>query len=215
MSRAEIKELAKQKIKGNKWKIWKPLLIIMVVSSLLSGIAGAIGGKIGTILNLIFSIITTIFSTGYLFYLLKFVRGENLDMSDIIECVKEKWLTIFLTTLLVGIFVALWSILFVIPGIIAAFSYAMATYIVVDSDSEAMDAIKQSKEMMKGHKWEYFVFILSFIGWEMLATLTLGILYIWLFPYMAVATTLFYENLNGRGAQATVEPVAEPNPIQE
>ena len=108
---------------------------------------------------------------------------------------KEKWLNILLSEILVGILVFLASLLFVIPGIILTFAYSMVTYLVIDTNLSATDSMKKSREMMKGYKMDYFVFCLSFIGWGFLVPFTLGLLLIWLAPYMAVAEAIYYDKL--------------------
>ena len=87
------------------------------------------------------------------------------------------------------------SLLFVIPGIIMALAYSMVAYIIIDTDKTGVDAMKESRAMMKGYKWNYFVFGLSFIGWILLTPFTFGLLLIWLYPYMTVADVLYYEKL--------------------
>lgn len=74
------------------------------------------------------------------------------------------------------IFIFLWSLLLVIPGIIAAYSYAMTPYILCESpDMTAREAIKKSKELMKGNRWRLFCLEISFIGWEILAGIGLSV----------------------------------------
>mgnify|MGYP004512066405 FL=1 len=96
------------------------------------------------------------------------------------------------------IFVGLWSILFIVPGIIAELSYSMSFYILQDNpkmtQSEARNA---SISMMNGHKWELFCLRFSFIGWILLGILTFGILFIWVAPYMNTAEAEFYRHLKG------------------
>jgi uncharacterized membrane protein len=102
----------------------------------------------------------------------------------------------FLLALLTGIFVFLWTLLLIVPGIIAAYSYAMAPYLMADDPKlGAMDAIRASKQMMKGHKSRLFWLNLSFIGWALLSALTLGIGYLWLTPYIEATTACFYNEL--------------------
>lgn len=104
----------------------------------------------------------------------------------------------FLTNLLVRIFTTLWTLLFIIPGVIAAYSYSMTFYILADHpEMSPMDAIQASKEMMKGHKWQLFCLQLSFIGWAILSLFTLGIGYLFLIPYTDQATYAFYRNISG------------------
>ncbi|MBO4536258.1 MAG: DUF975 family protein [Bacteroidales bacterium] len=97
---------------------------------------------------------------------------------------------------LMELFVFLWSLLLVIPGIIKALAYAMTPYILVENpEIPAYDAIKLSEKMMMGHKWELFVLYLSFIGWFLLACLTFGIGFLWLTPYIEMSVCEFYEDL--------------------
>ena len=97
---------------------------------------------------------------------------------------------------LMGVFVFLWSLLFVIPGIIKAFSYAMTPYILEEHpELTANEAIDHSRAMMKGHKFDLFWLYLSFIGWGILCIFTLGIGLLWLVPYMQTAQASFYEDV--------------------
>ena len=217
MDRKEIKEKAKELIKGKKWQIWWPLLIISLVSSVLVNLIGPNYSDLDNlkitsfeqlsqlnlpaptptqlILSLLVGIVIGIAGVAYNKYILKLVRGEEPEFNDIIETIKERWLSILLVELIVGVVVSVCAIFFVIPGIIMALAYAMTGYLVVDTDLEAMEVVKKSRAMMKGYKWNYFVFGLSFIGWILLVPFTLGILIIWLMPYVIVSMALYYENL--------------------
>ena len=98
--------------------------------------------------------------------------------------------------LLMLVFILLWSVLLVIPGIIAALSYSMTFYIIADDPSVgAMEAIDKSKIMMAGYKWKYFCLMLRFLGWALLCILTLGIGFLWLMPYMQVSVAKFYDDV--------------------
>lgn len=100
------------------------------------------------------------------------------------------------TYLLMCIFIFLWSLLFLIPGIIKALSYALAPYILKDyPELSANQAINLSMKMMKGHKFDLFWLYLSFIGWGILCIFTLGIGYLWLMPYMTTTVAAFYQNV--------------------
>jgi uncharacterized membrane protein len=94
------------------------------------------------------------------------------------------------------LFILLWTLLLIIPGIIAAISYSMTFYILADDNSiGAMDAIDKSKKMMDGYKWKYFCLGLRFLGWALLCILTLGIGFLWLMPYMQVSMAKFYDDV--------------------
>ena len=103
--------------------------------------------------------------------------------------------------ILSGIFIFLWSLLLVVPGIIAAYRYRQAIYILIDHpEMSVLECISESKRLMKGHKWELFVLDLSFIGWMILsAPPVLGLFVsIYTTPYTGLTYALYYEALCGR-----------------
>jgi uncharacterized membrane protein len=94
------------------------------------------------------------------------------------------------------LFVLLWMLLLIIPGIIAGFSYSQAWYLLANDPSlGAMEAIGRSKAMMQGHKGRLFCLALRFIGWGLLCVLTLGIGLLWLVPYMSTSMACFHNDL--------------------
>lgn len=212
MDRKEIKATARDKIKGNKWNIIWPVLVIGLIEGVLETILGvnkymnvdltnpeameSVQMPAGvSLVLLVISLLFAIVMIAYKKYILNFVRTGKFEFSDIIDCFKEKWLNILVATVLMGLIVFACSLLFVIPGIIMALAYGMVSYVVIDTDLSGVDSLKKSREMMKGYKWNYFVFGLSFIGWILLVPFTFGLLLIWLFPYMTVADALYYEEL--------------------
>lgn len=108
------------------------------------------------------------------------------------------WKTTAVTKLLKSVYIFLWSLLLIVPGIIATYSYAMTDYILAENpELTASEAISNSKEMMEGNRWRLFCLHLSFIGWEILAALTLNIGNLWLRPYIMAAETAFYRDVSG------------------
>ena len=100
------------------------------------------------------------------------------------------------TQLLGAVYIILWSLLLIVPGIIKSFSYAMTSYILYDDKELSYNAaIEKSMAMMKGHKLKWFYLNLTFIGWILLALLTLGIGFLWLNPYMSASYAQFYEDV--------------------
>ena len=99
--------------------------------------------------------------------------------------------------LLVMLYTFLWSLLFIIPGIIKGLSYSMTTYILADEpDLSAQEALRRSQQMMMGHKGQLFLLQLSFIGWHFLSLFTFGLLEpLFIVPWINAATTEFYEDL--------------------
>ncbi len=210
MNRSEIKTLAKEKVKGNKWNIWWPLLVISVIVSVLNSLfgpkidlttieeTGKFVVKGSSAISLLVSIVSGVLTAGYLKYLLNYVRTGKFNTDLIIGTIKAKWLDVLIATALSTIIIALCSMLLVIPGIIASLALAMVTFLVIDKDVKGHESLKASYEMMKGYKWNYFVFQLSFIGWYLLVPFTLGILLIWLIPYVNVATVIYYDKLSAK-----------------
>ena len=132
---------------------------------------------------------------GFAIMFLLLVRGEKLDISRMFDGYKD-FLRIFCTMLLQKVYIFLWSLLLIIPGIIKAFSYAMTSYILKDNpEIKNNEAIEKSMQMMQGHKMDLFLLYLSFIGWAILSVLTLGIGFIFLTPYVNAAVSHFYEDL--------------------
>lgn len=104
----------------------------------------------------------------------------------------------FIAYFLVTLFTILWALLLIIPGIIASLSYAMTLFILADDQSiTPREAIRKSKKMMYGYKWKYFLLNLRFIGWAILALLSVGIGFLWLLPYIQVSQAKFYEDIKG------------------
>lgn len=103
--------------------------------------------------------------------------------------------------LLMALFILLWTLLLIIPGIIAAISYSMTFFIIAeDSTIKPMDAIDKSKMMMEGYKWKYFCLGIRFFLLALLCILTLGIGFLWLMPYMQVTMATFYDDLKANTA---------------
>lgn len=101
---------------------------------------------------------------------------------------------VFVTLLLQTLYIVLWSLLLVVPGIIKAISYSQTIYILKDNPELKFNgAIERSMAMMEGHKMEAFLLGISFIGWLLLGVLTLGIGMLWVTPYMSTAYAHFYD----------------------
>ena len=122
--------------------------------------------------------------------------GENDILGNTVKIATKNYWHKLWGNLLMAIFIFLWSLLFIIPGIIKIFSYAMTPYILEEHpELSANDAIDHSRAMMKGHKFDLFWLYLSFIGWYILAFFTFGIGGLWLSPYMSTSRAGFYEDV--------------------
>lgn len=132
---------------------------------------------------------------GVSMFSLSLSRSENARLEQIFEGFKN-YGTVLGAYLLMVLFIFLWMLLLIIPGIIAAIAYSQTFYILAEDDTiGSMDALKKSKEMMDGYKWKYFCLGLRFIGWALLCILTLGIGFLWLSPYIQISYAKFYEDI--------------------
>jgi len=139
--------------------------------------------------------------TGFVVFLLNTIRNTAPSFGNLLDGFGFFWRIIGLN-ILEAVFVALWSLLFFFPGIIAAYRYRMAIYLLIDHpEMSVMECLRQSKQMMKGRKWELFVLDISFIGWELLGSLPLVgyLVQFFTLPYIGMTKALYYEQLFGRG----------------
>lgn len=123
-------------------------------------------------------------------------RSKEMKIENLFKGFTGNFVSTIIMNLLTAIFVFLWSLLFVIPGIVKAFSYSMAPYILADHpEMSGSDAITASKKLMNGKKWKLFCLNLSFIGWYLLCVVTFGIATLFVMPYVNAATAAFYESI--------------------
>ena len=165
-------------------------------------------------INTLLQILLAIVDAGFILFLLNTIRGTGACLGNLLDGFGF-FFKIILLSIVQYIFIALWSLLLVFPGIIAAYRYRMAIYLLVDDPSRGvMECLRLSGEMMKGHKWELFVLDLSFIGWGFLAMLpVIGYaVQVWTVPYMSMTKALYYENLSGRDIYAARSGGAVPPP---
>jgi len=187
LSNRDIMAKAQMQLKGK----WKPAILVTFIYFLISIVPGSVP-KIGWIFNLILG---GPIAFGISYYFLFFTRGKNPVLEDLFKGFSVFSKT-FISYLLMIIYTLLWTILLIVPGIVAAISYSMTFYLLVDnSEMSAQDAIKKSKAIMMGNKYRYFCFVCRFIGWFLLCILTLGIGFLWLIPYFMASNAHFYETV--------------------
>jgi uncharacterized membrane protein len=134
---------------------------------------------------------------GMAIFMLSIARGKKTKVSQVFSGF-DRFGTALGTYLLAGAFIILWSLLLIVPGIIAAFSYSQIWFILADNPKIGpKEAIIRSKAMMMGNKWNLFYLGLRFLGWSLLCILTIGIGFLWLTPYMSVSFANFYEEIKG------------------
>lgn len=152
----------------------------------------------GGLFGLASFILGGVLQLGYARFLLKQHDGQDPEFNDLFSQF-DRFGAGFAQALLRGLYIFLWSLLFVIPGIIAALRYAMTPYIMAEHpELTASEAINRSKELMEGHKMDLFILQLTFLGWEILCALTLNLGNLALNPYKNAAITVFYRHITSQ-----------------
>lgn len=193
MNRVQLKTMAKQQIKGKIGILFVISLIIAAISGLAGFILSFIPGGVGSLVSTI--IITPAFALSIARVYINVVKGANPSAADAFSGFDDFW-SAFKVNFLVGLFTFLWSLLFIIPGIVKAYSYSMSMYILAENKGKpALECINESKAMTQGHKMDLFVLDLSFIGWGLLGVITFGLAFIYAMPYMQATLINAYNSL--------------------
>ena len=125
---------------------------------------------------------------------------EDPELGLIADGFTQNYWNCVKTQFLKSLFIGLWSLLFVIPGVIKAYEYRMVPYLLAEHpEMSSGEIFARSKEMMQGNKWDTFVLDISFVGWVLLSGITLGVLYIfWVGPYIAATDAALYHRISGK-----------------
>ena len=215
MTYSEYRRVARENLAGN----WKLSVLTAFVASLFGALIVGTQGSVeidaevlarlpkiiaiyiqflstvGLILAIPTIIIGGAMQIGYAQYLLKQHDRANFEFRDLFSQFDRLWQG-FLQNFLRSLYIILWTLLLIIPGIIKGYSYAMTPFIMAENpDMTASEAIAASVELMKGHKLDLFFLELTFIGWSLLNVLTLGIGSLFLNPYMNAAQAAFYKDI--------------------
>ena len=219
MNSSDIRYRARQDLAGK----WGVAILAGFLAALLGGLVSSSGGgnfdldqqeiarlpdilktyllvaaSIGAVMGTITLIVGGTVELGYSKFLLKMHDGKDAKVEDLFSQF-HRFGDGFCQRLLRALFVALWSLLFVIPGIVASLKYAMTPFILAENPGmTASEAITASKELMDGHKADLFFLQLSFIGWAILNVFTLGIGSLWLVPYINASYAAFYRSICNR-----------------
>ena len=196
MNRVEIKNYAKEKLSGNLGSIWKILIIALGISLATGIVFGILFNNMDVdILDSLLGILMMPLGIGTTAFFVSLIENENFEAKDLFKYYHD-FVKVIGVTILMGLIITLGYICFIIPGIILTLSYSLVPIILIKKpELGIVETLKYSREKMQGHKLDTFVLGLSFIGWAILGTLTFGILYIWLFPYMQFTFTKFYLNI--------------------
>ena len=226
MYASDFREKARNALSGN----WGKAVAVGVVASLLTGGAvvtntGASGEGSGYLSFADHGVVITLATVAVVMSLIAIVLGgavnlgwcrfhtnlvkdrEDAQFNDLFAHF-DRLGRGFVMNLVMSLFIILWSFLFIIPGIIATYRYAMVPYLMAEfPELKTMDAIRESKRLMQGNKWRLFCLQMSFFGWALLCVFTLGIGNLWLTPYMRTAEAAFYMHITGRMKEEKENPV--------
>lgn len=220
----EMKAIAKKHLNGLWGKVTLAAILFILLNDFMPLILAnitpksliiTVEGVSASYLSSLYEIFTTpAFAIGICSFMLGFLRHKDTHPGHIFDGFGYYFKSLGLI-FLIGLFTFLWTLLFIIPGIIAAFSYSQAVYILADNPEKGiLQCIRESKEMMRGSKFKIFVLNLSFFGWMFLIALgqslaaqmgvnLLLIDFVFLVPsamlygYVGTTLTVFYELLNG------------------
>ena len=195
--RARAREILGNNLFSGSWLY--PVLVVIIVAAISGALSATFVGPM---------IVSGLLSVASARYFIGRVRG-NIEPGQIessIDGIRNNVLGSLLTGILYNVFVAIGSMIFVIPGIIFSYSFSMAFYVINDHpEMTAMEALRESRRLMNGHKMQYFILNLSFIGWMLLGSLCFGVGTLWATAYMSTANAVFYEELVASDASYVVD----------
>ncbi|MDB4867577.1 MAG: rane protein [Cohnella sp.] len=204
---SEIRARARESLQGMWGRSAGQYLLFTLIFSVPLGLISIWNRYVGQIVDLL---VSGVLSYGLYSYFLSVARGQKPSFSVFFGGF-NRYVSVFLLYLLTAIFTALWSILLIVPGIIAMIRYSQAYYILHDHpDISPLEAIRRSKAMMAGHKWQLFVLALSFIGWILLVMITVGIAILWVNPYLMTAFAHFHQELKDRSMPVPAQVTGNP-----
>ncbi len=190
---SEFRRRARETLGGHIFQApWLFALLAALIANAILGVAG--------ITYVVSLILTGPIMIGLNSYFLARVRRSTPydNLNPLFDGFRRNVGDNILVGLLINIFTMLWTLLFIIPGIVKAYSYSMAYYIKLDHpEYTATQAITESRKLMNGHKADLFLLDLSFLGWIIVGALCFGIGTLWVTPYQLAARTEFYKALVG------------------
>ena len=196
MNTAELKANAKEQLRG-KWAV--AIATVLVANILIdSDVMYKVSEKFGLIgLSISCSLISLflggVISVGLCKFLLDMTTKREEPRFETLFSQFNIYLKTLGLNILITLSVCIGTILFIVPGIIVGLMFSQSYYILSEDPSKSItQCIKQSVDMMNGHKWDLFYLELTFIGWWLLTAITVGIAGLWVAPYVKVTETNFY-----------------------
>ena len=173
---------------------WTPAALFTLVYIAISIAAGSLTGPFVCLVSLLLLPMSYSYSVAFLD---DKRSASEFKIEQLFDGYKD-FLRIMGTMLLTEVYIVLWTLLLIVPGVIKAISYSQTQFILKDyPELSYNEAIERSMAMMEGHKMQYFFMALSFIGWILLAIISCGILSLWVNPYISATNAHFYEYVKG------------------
>jgi len=211
LTNSEIRKRARAVLEGNWGKGVIATLIYFVITYALSASVSIPLGYNMWLSNgssLLMTILCLPLTWGFAVFFLYLVRGQEKGYETLFD--GYKCFKIFMLMLLKCLYIFLWSLLLIVPGIMKALAYDMAEFIMADNPGiDVEDAIHRSRVMMDGHKMKLFLMYLSFIGWGLLCLLTLGFGFLLLVPYIQTSLAVFYQDLKKNAEEIGADDIAQ------
>ena len=189
IDRKLVKENARNALRANYW----PIVAWILLGTAITGACGSLPG-IGFVATIF---ILPVMTCGLCYFSYVTYRGDKADAKELFAGFSDKFMHLVGGYWWMMLFTWLWSLLFIVPGIVKGLAYSMTPYILLDQPQVgARDALKLSMEMTRGHKWEIFKMYLSFIGWGILTVLTFGLVAVFYAgPYAYLTAAGYYYEL--------------------
>jgi uncharacterized membrane protein len=167
---------------------------------------------LSSLFQIVAFVLSALFVYGIAKLYIEIANNRNYNIESVLKTsFTDQPVRSILYSFISSLFVSLWTLLFIIPGIMAVYKYAMGPFLLnVEPDLSALDAVGKSKQHMMGHRWQLFLLDLSYLGWYILGIFTLGILWLWIVPKHRTARTLFFKE-----RYFEVHPVQTPEPTAD
>lgn len=197
-TRAGLKERSKASLKMYYWNG----VLVVFLAGLISGLLSLLGTLAGALIPVVGSLLVTIFATNIIaagivrYFTISELNGSDAGVGELFGCFQNGYGRIALVMFLRSLFIGLWSLLLVVPGIIKYYEYYMVPYLVAEyPEKDRKEIFSLSKQMMTGYKFDTFVLELSFIGWFLLGVLACGIGTLFVMPYFEGTKAQLYLHL--------------------
>ncbi len=194
MNIGELKKMSKEIYKDQ----WNNIIIFIIAAVVIYIVGNYIDRIVFKNISIASTLAEIVIEFGVVSFFITLVREGTSDWKRIMDIFDYNFLKVIGLAIVRDIIIVLWSFLLIIPGIIKAYSYAMALYVYRDNPNIGiMEALRKSERIMKGHRWKLFKLHISYWLWYILALFTFGIALIYIFPWINTAQVLFYEEIKG------------------